>query len=235
MFNHLDLSTIDLSLNSITKIHNSAFDHMPNLLNINLADNGIDKWNKNWFKNTPLLTRVSMQNNSIAKLPNQAFRNLAGSKSFGKLKLTVNIVLSHNKIETIEPKAFGGLTEVNHLWLDNNQLEEFDEGLLEGVDVKDLRLNNNDIRCLNGDLGKIIKGETNQLDSNPYDCECLTRIQEWAKKNDRNVQLFFSEMNCAAQRLKTKMTALEKRLKEIKDQDNDIEVAEGRPSSNPIK
>lgn len=176
-----------------------------------------------------------MQNNSIAKLTNHAFRNLAGSKNFGKMKLTVNIVLSYNKIKTIESKAFSDLTEVNHLWLDNNQLEEFGEDLLDGVEVKDLRLNNNNIRCLDGDLTKIIKGEMTQLDSNPFDCDCLSKIKEWVNKNNKNVQLFFSEMECSAQRIKIKMTALEKRLKEIRDQDNDIEVAEGKPSSNPIK
>ncbi|XP_018579194.1 slit homolog 3 protein-like [Anoplophora glabripennis] len=235
VFNNLELSTVDLSLNLITTIHSSAFNDLPSLLNINLADNNIQKWNKNWFKNTPLLTRVSMQNNSIAKLPNYAFKNLAGNKSFGKLKLTVNIVLSYNKIRTIEPEAFRGLTEVNHLWLDNNQLQEFGDDLLNGVDVKDLRLNNNNIRCLDGNLARIIKAESTQLDSNPFDCECLSKIKDWAKKNNKNVQLFFSEMDCSAQRIRIKMTALEKRLKEIRDQDNDIEVAEGKPSSNPIK
>ncbi|KAJ8920391.1 hypothetical protein NQ315_005257 [Exocentrus adspersus] len=235
VFNDLDISTLDLSLNLIKTIHSNAFNDMPNLLNIQLADNQIDRWDKNWFKNTPLLTRVSMQNNSISSLPNDAFKNLVGKKQFGKLKLTINLVLSYNKINKIEPKAFSGLTEINNLWLDNNQLEEFEDGLLEGVDVKDLRLNKNNIRCLDGDLSKIIKAETTHLDSNPFDCECLGNIKEWAKENDKLIEIFFSDMDCSAQRIKTKLVALEKRLKEIKDQDNDIEVAEGKPSTYPLK
>ncbi|KAJ8961986.1 hypothetical protein NQ314_005768 [Rhamnusium bicolor] len=235
VFNNLALSTLDLSQNDITTIESSAFDNLPNILNINLADNNIGAWDKNWFKNTPLLTRISMQNNSIAKLPNNAFKNLVGVKKFGKVDLTINLVLSYNKIKTIEPKAFNGLTKINNLWLDNNQLENFDENLLDKVKVNDLRINQNNIRCLDGDLAKIIKADTTHLDANPLDCECLNNIKTWAEKNGKVIEIFFSEMDCAAQRIKMKMNALTKRLKEIRDQDNDIEVAEGHPTSNPIK
>ncbi|KAJ8955045.1 hypothetical protein NQ318_000477 [Aromia moschata] len=235
VFNNLPISTLDLSLNSISNIESGAFDDLPGILNINLADNKIAKWNPNWFKNTPLLTRISMQNNSITKLPNGAFKNLAGDKKFGKVYLTINIVLSYNKIKVIEPKAFKGLTKINNLWLDNNRIEVFDEDLLDNIEVSDLRLNGNNIHCLDGDLGKVIKADMTHLDSNPFDCECLSEIKTWAEQNEKNIEIFFSEMDCTTQRIKNKMVALEKRLKEIRDQENDIEVAEGQPTSVPIK
>ncbi|KAJ8983217.1 hypothetical protein NQ317_016438 [Molorchus minor] len=229
------LSTLDLSLNDIAVIASTAFDNIPNILNINLADNKIVKWSPDWFQNTPLLTRISMQNNSVTTLPNNAFKNLKGEKRFGKIDLSINLVLSYNQIKTIKPNAFKGLTKINNLWLDNNGLEDFGEDLLEGVDVKDLRLNCNNIRCLEGDLSKIIKADTTHLDSNPFDCDCLNKIKTWAESKGKNIEIFFSEMDCTAQRIRTKMVELEKRLKEIKHQDDDIEIAEGQPASNPIK
>ncbi|XP_028137946.2 phospholipase A2 inhibitor [Diabrotica virgifera virgifera] len=240
VFSHLGISTLDLSLNQISTIHPQAFDNMPDLLNIQLADNFITQWNPEWLKNTPLLTRISLQNNSIEKLPAHAFKNMVGDKKYGKIDLTINLVFSHNKISEIDPEAFADLSRINNLWLDNNVLESFDENLLSGIKVNDLRLNKNNIKCLDGNLDKILKAETNHIDSNPFDCNCLEKIKEWSNKK-KNVDFTFAEMECTAQRIKVKMTALEKRLKELKGERDipkeveEIEVFETKPKNRAIK
>ncbi|CAH1115880.1 unnamed protein product [Psylliodes chrysocephalus] len=215
VFNNLKISTLDLSSNKISSIHAKAFNDMPDLLNIQLADNFIQIWNPEWFKNTPLLTRISMQNNRIEEIPAYAFKNMKGIKKYGNLDLTINFVFSHNQIKNINPKAFSGLEKINNLWLDNNLLQEFHEDLLNGIAIDDLRLNNNNIKCFDGDLDKTLKANTNHIDSNPFDCDCLEQIKEWSKKK-KNVEFSFAEMDCITQRFKIKMTALEKRLKELK-------------------
>lgn len=46
IFNHLEVSMLDLSNNRITNVEASAMNNMPNLLNINLADNLIQYWDR---------------------------------------------------------------------------------------------------------------------------------------------------------------------------------------------
>lgn len=202
---------LDLSKNAIATIEDGAFDQMPNLLHINLADNRISNWHRNWFLDTPILIRISIQNNSIELLPNEAFKNLRGSK----VDLTLNLVFSYNKISSIQPKAFKGLTNIHNLWLDHNNLEDFDGTLLDNVDVDDLRVDHNNIKCFTGDYAKVFKAKSTYIDSNPLECNCLDSIKSFVKNNSKQVDYFFADMECTTQRIRKKMDAVEKRLKEI--------------------
>ncbi|CAG9764908.1 unnamed protein product [Ceutorhynchus assimilis] len=222
VFNNLGLVALDLSNNRIKHIEADALSYLPRLLNINLADNLIKSWDKRWFYKCPLLTRISMQNNSIEKLAAEGFSNLNGNKKFGSVKLTMNLIFSYNKIREIDDNAFTGLGAINNLWLDNNQLTEFPDTLLEHVEVQDLRLEHNNITCLNGDLNQIIKAETSHMDGNPFDCNCLEKMKTWAKKHNNIVDVFYSDMNCVADKLNKRMTDLEKRLRELKT-DREVE------------
>lgn len=216
VFNNLQLSRLDLSKNQIKSIEATALDNLPNLLNIHLADNYIREWNKRWFQNTPLLIRISMQNNSLETIPSDAFTNLKGNKNYGSLKLNLNLIFSHNKISRIEHDAFRGLKKINNLWLDHNNLHKFQDTLLEDVEVKELRLNQNSLSCLTGDLSKIIKAEATYLDGNEFHCACLDQIKNWAKEHDKTIYLFFSNMDCLADGIRVKLDDLNKRLKDGK-------------------
>lgn len=212
---------MDLSNNFISTIDDGAFNNMPSLLHINLADNNISKWHRDWFQDTPLLSRISIQNNSIELLPNRAFENLKGVKMFGKVDLTVNLVFSYNKISTIQPEAFRGLTSIHNLWLDHNELKNFNETLLENVNIYDLRLDYNKIKCFSGSYEKVFKAKTTHIDSNPFDCNCLNAIKTYVKKNNKVVNLFFADMDCTAQRIKEKMNEVERLLKNMASIGND--------------
>ncbi|XP_044756946.1 phospholipase A2 inhibitor-like [Coccinella septempunctata] len=215
IFNHLPLSDLDLSQNEISVIEDKAFDNMPNLLNVRLSFNKIGKWNRNWFQGTPLLTRVSFQHNLIEELPADAFSNMAGPKNFGKIPLTLNLIFSYNKIKKIDPNAFRGLEKLNNLWLDNNLLEEIPHNFLKGVTVHELRLSSNKLTCI-VDEDSILKAEINDIDANPFECDCLNTIKNWAEENNKTVSIFYSDMNCFAARLQGKMRDIENRLKEMK-------------------
>lgn len=215
---------------------------MPNLLHINLADNRLASWNKNWFQKTPLLNRISFQNNSIAILPRNAFENLKGAKSFGKLDLSINLVFSYNKIKEIDLNAFGKLDRIRNLWLDHNELETFDEKLLENVEINDLRIDHNKIKCLEGDYDKLFKANSTHIDLNPFDCSCLDSIKKYAKENEKEIDFYFSEMDCTAQRIREKMDAVQKRLKEISqignavaNESDDIDVTSSIKKQKPVK
>lgn len=216
VFNNLNIATLDLSNNSIKTIAAGAFDNMPELLNINLADNLISIWNNKWFAGTPLLTRISMQNNLIKKIPAHAFVNLKGEKNFGSVSLTINIILSKNKINNIDKTAFDGLTNINNLWLDFNEIDEWKENTLSDTLVNDLRIDNNKIKCITGNLNKIFAAKTTHLDGNPWECECLKDIELWAIENKKNLQMHYSRVLCDAEILERKIKNLNERLKQIK-------------------
>ncbi|KYB29432.1 Protein slit-like Protein [Tribolium castaneum] len=222
VFNNLNIATLDLSNNSISTIASGAFDDMPELLNVNLADNRVKIWNKNWFANTPLLARVSFQNNLIEEIPSNAFRHFQGEKQFGSVPLTINIVLSHNLIKHIHNDAFKGLEKINNLWLDGNELSEWDENLLTGVSVHDLRIDNNKLECLDGNLDKVFVAATTHIDGNPWDCGCLKNIDLWASKATQHVVMIYSKMNCDAERIARKLDALDLRLKELRKNNTDV-------------
>ncbi|KAG5890955.1 hypothetical protein JTB14_026310 [Gonioctena quinquepunctata] len=234
VFDNLPLSTLDLSLNYITIISPTAFDNMRSLLNINLADNQIVAWNPSWFKNSDLLTRISLQNNSIETLPSHAFKNLKSEKKFGSVDLTINLIFSHNKIKKIDQQAFAGLVRINNLWLDNNLIEEFSGNLLKDVQIDDLRLNNNNIECFKGDLNDIFKANTTHIDSNPLECGCLEEIKEWTKKNGKNVEYFYADMECSVIRIRKKMIALKNRLEGIRNDDDDEDIDIKVPALSPV-
>lgn len=199
---------------------------MPNLLHISLSDNEIGNWNKDWFQHTPLLSRISMQNNSLDSLPDGAFQNLKGIKMFGKVDLTVSLVFSYNKLERIDPKALRGLTRIRNFWLDHNQLRDVDSSLWDNVKIDDLRIDHNKITCLKGDYNKVFKAESTHIDSNPFECDCLDSIKSYVKTNSKEVDFFFTDMDCTAQRIRKKIDAVEKRLKEISRIGKDDEIEE---------
>ena len=221
VFNRLNIATMDLSKNSINTIASSAFDDMPELLNVNLADNQLKIWDKNWFADTPLLTRVSFQNNHISEIPARAFRNFRGEKQFGSVPLTINIVLSNNVIKTIHEDAFKGLDKINNLWLDGNEIDSWDENLLSKVAVKDLRIDNNRLQCLSGDLKNIFVAATTHIDGNPWDCGCLKNIDLWASQHGKDVIMYYSKMNCDAERIDRKLKDLNHLLKELRKNDTE--------------
>jgi Leucine-rich repeat (LRR) protein len=216
VFNKLNIATLDLSNNSIETVASRAFDDMPELLTVNLADNQLSIWDKNWFAKTPLLTRVSFQNNLIGEIPAGAFRNFQGIKQFGSVSLTINIILSHNKIKSIHKDAFKGLEKINNLWLDNNQVDSWDGDLLSNVAVKDLRIDQNQLECLSGNLENIFVADTTHIDGNPWECGCLKNIELWASQHGKDVIMYYSKLTCDADRIDRKLKDLEQRLRELR-------------------
>lgn len=55
-------------------------------------------------------------------------------------------------INEIDDNAFADLDKINNLWLDNNQLLDFQASLLHNVTISDLRIGYNQITCLDGKL-----------------------------------------------------------------------------------
>ncbi|KAL3278307.1 hypothetical protein HHI36_013640 [Cryptolaemus montrouzieri] len=218
VFNNLQVSDVDLSKNEIEVIEDTAFNDMPELLSIKLTDNKLTKWNKNWFLNTPLLNRLSFQHNLIEELPAEAFTNLKGKKKFGRLSLDVNLIFSYNKIKTLHPDTFKDIKDINNLWLDNNLIEEIPENIFTDVSIRQLRISSNKLTCIK-EKDSLLKAEMNEIDANPFDCECLEDIKTWAKGKNKTIDTFYASMNCYSNKMDRKMKNLEDMLKKMKEEE----------------
>nr|CAI5824887.1 unnamed protein product [Callosobruchus analis] len=216
IFTGLDLKGLDLSQNGLTTISESAFHQMQMLLTINLSHNSISSWNAKWFKDNNMLMQILIQNNTIKSLPEFSFSNLAGD-------LPIALVFSHNRISKIDPNAFRGIKTIIKLALDNNLIEDIGESTLNGISIYTLRINNNMIKCLDGDLDNILVGKKNYIDFNPIACNCSDRIWRWAKDNGRHVELHNNRVDCIEERIMDQMTNLRELVKDLnaarKDED----------------
>ncbi|XP_050306203.1 leucine-rich repeat-containing protein egg-6-like [Anthonomus grandis grandis] len=214
VFNGLPISSLDISGNNIVYIESNALDNLPLLLNIILDNNKLAEWDSRWFKNVPDLLRISVQNNSITKLPARAFHNLKKTEPIADFDLS--LIFSHNKIEKIDENAFEGIDKLRNLFLDHNELSEFSENILHGVEVTTLRLDYNKLDCLQGNLDKVLKGQKNHLDHNSFDCKCLKTLENWAKKNQKNVDVFSMSLDCVHENMRRTISNIHRSIDELR-------------------
>ncbi|CAH1997803.1 unnamed protein product [Acanthoscelides obtectus] len=204
---------LDLSHNLLTTIDSYAFDGVPLLVSLDLEANQISTWNRRWIKNNVLLTRLYMRDNKLKSLPSSAFTRRE------TLNNTIGMTLdfSHNTISHVDPRALKGVKIIDRLLLNHNLLETIDDNLFLDVQIRELRVGNNKIACLDGDLSKIFKPDIVAIDPNPMRCDCVEKIKEWSKENKKDVQVFLMEMECVADRIRKKTKAISDRLNEIKN------------------
>lgn len=197
VFNYILVTKLYLSNNSISYIENDAFDNMPNLALLQLDNNKLKYWSTEWFKGSPNVEHLSLDTNLLTKLPANAFEKVKNCYS-------TSIRLSNNKISFIHPSAFEKLTLLYSLWLDNNKLYELDNKVFMNFQkLFILSLSGNDIKCLSEEL--LYNFKSNDLilrveNNKKMDCECLRRIETWAKSRN----YFFSQRYANKERRKKK-------------------------------
>ena len=136
----LNLKTLLLDKNYISKIEMDAFEGLTDLEELSLTDNKLKDIERYWFKGLSRLQTVRLDGNEIKDLCDACFQ---GAKKLWKLSL------SHNYISSIEKGAFSGLRKLGMLNLDNNLLEDVPTAaLVEMSDLHNLSLNGNGLKKL---------------------------------------------------------------------------------------
>lgn len=91
------------------------------------------------------------------------------------------IVLSHNKIATIGPRAFANRKSFWILYLDNNQLTEISEEIFMSgnIEIQSIHIEYNRLTFLSQSF--IDKTNTSQAKilGNPWQCACYDIIRKW--------------------------------------------------------
>lgn len=186
VFNHLPLLILMLSNNQIEEIEVTAFDNMTQLVSIMLGYNKIKRIDSNWFRNCHSLLTISLDGNEITHVPENAFKNVNCVHSVDNNIIRTNIHMGKNKITKIHRRAFGNMTEIGYIWLQENFLSELENELFEGFNfISTLRLNKNNLTCLSDEILSDLKcAKFVKIDDNPWEPICLNKIQLWADEND---------------------------------------------------
>ncbi len=158
--NYNDISSLDEDLfDGLTSLQRLYLDH--NQLNTLPADifNGLTVLksvylNSNQFTSLPegiftgrtALTSITLSDNEIDSLPENTFEGLS---NLTQIRLTGNDFSSLDEVEDL----FGGLTSLQRLYLDENELSTLPEDVFDGLTaLRWLYLNENDISSLDEDL-----------------------------------------------------------------------------------
>ncbi|KAJ3648400.1 hypothetical protein Zmor_020205 [Zophobas morio] len=177
IFSNLRIEELDLSNNLISVIEAEAFDSMWNLKRINLRNNEINNYDNRWFVNVPFLSNINFENNFITYLP----REILGRNKF----YYIDFIMSYNRLEEIDEDAFYGIYRFSRLYLDHNGLSTISKEIFRYLsEIRDLRLDNNNIVCIAVDLKKVRYGN---LDFNPWNEECWRRLIQNMNSNELNI------------------------------------------------
>ncbi|CAH1117915.1 unnamed protein product [Phaedon cochleariae] len=177
IFNHMGVNVLNLSYNKLATISPSAFDNMANLTDLILDYNELTSYSI-WFENCPKLITISLQFNFIQYLPAGIYANLLDHK--------LKAYFSYNKINKIHEDLFD-VEEFTDLYLDHNELEEFDFTLCK---IDTLSLQTNQIECLSEEFIKNEVGKVTRffLGDNPINCSCYDQLS-----TIQNMLVSFSE------------------------------------------
>lgn len=145
------------------------------------------------FAGSPKVRRLSIAENQLEAIPEKAFKNMGTN--------TVDIWLQHNKISSVDPKAFFGITKANYIWLQDNNIKTLDDNLLAGVEtIQHLSLNNNKIKCISDGFLDNLHTKSVDFDGNPLDCDCLRKMQAWAQQLNIESKFLVSKLQCTIAR-----------------------------------
>lgn len=201
VFTNIDISRLYLNKNKIHEISEKAFSNMKSLEMIVLSDNRLTVWDNSWFISTPV-RHIDFSSNFIEKLPPGAFdyfqqfrkkfydefyyinfsNNLLTNlqkKSLPEVNSLWFLFLEQNSIETIENGFFSGIQKMEALKLGKNNLKSFRKSVLEDMDLRYLKIDENFIEDIDVNITEILN-----IESNPLRLECRKQWED-RKKRDR--------------------------------------------------
>lgn len=119
-----DLNHLDLSFNSITKLHQSTFSKLEKLYFLNLSANKLTSLNENIFKlNKNLESLIISQNNLMT----------VASKTLNSQKSLKFFWINHNEITHLPSNLFKSTEILTELHLEGNEISRVDTELLANL------------------------------------------------------------------------------------------------------
>ncbi|XP_052243864.1 toll-like receptor 4 [Dreissena polymorpha] len=135
---------IDISCNYISKFTDNQLTNLFHLMFLNMSNSFIETLSYSLFKNTPSLKYLDMQNNLLGFGLNSS----KAADMFAPLKNLETIILSKNRIYSLNKHIFSKCVAIKTIDLSENYLDTFDLILHTLNNVSVLNLRNNRIQTL---------------------------------------------------------------------------------------
>ena len=133
---NLKLNSLRLIDNNLPSLPENLFAHQQELYDISLINSQIQVVPRNIFKSAVTVTSITLSENNIQTLDSELFRSLQN------LEL---LSLSRNKITDLPKNIFSSLENLHQIYLDNNQLTTIHSdsfGINRNLKIIDLTWNN---------------------------------------------------------------------------------------------
>jgi len=161
-----NLKSLDLSHNRLTKINQETFRNMPALEILNLGYNKLTSLDNNTFSYNKNLEKLILDGNNFKTLPifeghTDIFRRIynfscrkcgivsLSSFTFGSMPGLLQISLSDNYLEILDPKSFALVSGLEILDLSNNKLSKLGGNVFsDNKELLEINLSGNPLRTL---------------------------------------------------------------------------------------
>lgn len=186
-FFELNVRTINLNTNNIQAIHDKAFHNLRFLEELDLSSNRLITWNQEAFETIPIIRYLNLHTNKLQELKDDAFKNMRTLK---------RLMLINNNLKEIG-LILTDLHDIKELLLQQNFLKSLPKNLFapyfkqtgfpantylkRKLFYLDISLNHLSYlsETMLNDLN-LIQSINTQL--NPWNCNCITKIEQWSKK-----------------------------------------------------
>ncbi|KAK6638540.1 hypothetical protein RUM43_006807 [Polyplax serrata] len=144
----------------------------------NLHDNQIHTIDRGAFQDLTSLERLRLSSNHLKHIPDLLFANVPNLH---------RLDLSHNQLEIVGKKTLKGASQLKVLQLDNNKLTCIDEMAVSGLkDLEVLNLNNNNLTSVGKSMFEGMNLRSLRLSENNLICDChLAWLARWLRKSPR--------------------------------------------------
>ncbi|GAB3508629.1 COR domain-containing protein [Spirosoma knui] len=212
-YNLKGLEHLSLKNNSFKEIPTIVFT-LENIKSLNFAENQISELNDNIFVNLMNVEKVDISYNIIESIPYKnidypkcKILNLQGNQLenfptvISQVKSLKKLLLSENKISSVEDNAFEGFENLTELDLSFNELTYLPSSLGKLTKLKKLNLSGNRIQLLPKEFENLTSLEVLGLDGNPMErvpveisAQGVSGIINYYLSLGDNVQLFEAKL-----------------------------------------
>ncbi|NXS77822.1 AMGO3 protein, partial [Erpornis zantholeuca] len=188
-------TTLDLSHNALTQLHDRWLAALPHLEALHISHNQIRNLSPRAFHNASSLRHLDMSSNYLHTVETHYFEALVSLEE---------LLLYNNRITRVDENAFAKLSGLRKVYLSWNNLTTFPFHSVQGLGIYNLRtldLSSNSLHSIPVEVLAALPeniGNGLYLHNNPIRCSCplYLMLQRWNQQGFSSVKDFFEEHTC---------------------------------------
>ncbi|NWR84251.1 AMGO3 protein, partial [Furnarius figulus] len=188
-------TTLDLSHNALTRLHDRWLAALPHLEALHISHNQIRDLSPQAFHNASYLRHLDMSSNHLHAVETHYFEALVSLEE---------LLLYNNRITRVDENAFTKLSGLRKVYLSWNNLTTFPFHTVQGLGIYNLRtldLSSNSLSSIPVEVLAALPeniGNGLYLHNNPIRCSCplYLMLQRWKQRGFSSVKDFFEEHTC---------------------------------------